>query len=755
MPFALTKPLRRTFVVLAVLLWLGTAYGPVLGAGFHGHDLELLVRAGKWSETEDGFGPRSIGEFEAIEILDVVGDDARGDVGSLLSGLWMVTSLRLWGAFDGRPLGLPSPFFYRVENLALLLLASWGLWRFLKRLFEPWVGTLQAEQGAFAAALMFAVHPLCVPTVSSLAGRSDLVALSLATWTATAFIVGRQERQYVLLVIAGVLALLAGLAGQIALALPVGLAVAEFLSCGRQRPLKIRIRTAVNTLLVYSLCVQLNVALVSLTTGHGWYPAVQYNLWALLEPGAIVAALGNVLSKVGVLCLPSNSNTLGILGIVLASVLFLAALQPAMIAARSAPRLWTATFLWWGLGTSFALLFGLQKPADLATMGDAVSLVPATLVLCAGLGLACTALSGMRRVVLPLALSFGYAVLANGNAQPWAASSRAFADLRKDVLVALEQHPEAEQVVVVEAPRSVLGVDGIEDGLRWIVHPMFTGDEPRTASDLEPLAIRDLPREGFATWVRSPVFADELGSGTLLVYPLGGFESDTERLEEGRSARLLEASVGGPARVFWSENSRSPDLDLDAFGPAVVEITAPVDATGPFPTEARWRAFSEEARFGDVGALWFEAEDGWRALIDAGDSFAWRMGERIARVWFEGGLPTLREARVVDGLPVPQTTGPETVGSSWRFGAPLHPLIERLPEGEWRLRVLTVPGLESRVIPARSGRVGSPLFFREVGRWAEARMAAGESIRWELEYRVGELAALRATGTEDPASELR
>ncbi|MEO0651659.1 MAG: hypothetical protein AAFZ65_13365, partial [Planctomycetota bacterium] len=271
-------------ILLAVLVWLGTAYAPVIGAAFHGHDLELLVRAGQWTATEGQFGPRAIGDFEPIEVLNVVGDDARGDVGSLLSGLWMVLSLRLWGAVDGRALGLPSPFFYRLENLALLLIASWGLWRFLNRLFRPWVGAVQAERAGFAAASMFAVHPLCVPTVANLAGRSDLMSLAFATWAAAAFLAGRQERQYALLVVAGVLCFLAALSGQIALALPPALALAEFLSSGRQRPLSKRARTGINTLVVYSLCVQLNVLLVSTTTGHGYYPEVSYSLAGLLEP---------------------------------------------------------------------------------------------------------------------------------------------------------------------------------------------------------------------------------------------------------------------------------------------------------------------------------------------------------------------------------------------------------------------------------------------------------------------------------------
>ncbi|MEO0651361.1 MAG: hypothetical protein AAFZ65_11865, partial [Planctomycetota bacterium] len=454
-----------------------------------------------------------------------------------------------------------------------------------------------------------------------------------------------------------------------------------------------------------------------------------------------VDALGNVLGKVGVLCLPANATTLGALGAVLALVLFLAALQPAMVAARSAPRLWTAAFVWWALATAFALLFGLRRPVDLVTMGDATSLVPATLVLCSGLGLACTAVSGLRRFALPLALSFGYASLANGNAQPWRAAAGAFARLRADVVRALEEFPEAEQLVVVDAPRSVLGVDGVEDGLRWMGHPMFTGAAVEAPEDLEPLDVRDLPAEAFATWVRSRGFETALGGSLLLLTP------DPEAPARRHRGRILERVDGGPPRLFWTDHSRSPDLDLDALGPAVLEVVLPSGDPGPLPAAVHWRAFTPQSAEGQIDVLWLRDDDPVRGIADAGESLTWRLSGRVARVFFAEGLTGLGEARIVETLPRPVVGQPELVGSSWRFGAPSSPILSALPDGVWRLRALSLSGLEFRAGETRSGRSGSPLRFDGLGRWAGGRLAAGDAIAWELDYRVDGLPVLRAGGT--------
>ncbi|QDU67770.1 hypothetical protein [Engelhardtia mirabilis] len=755
MPPTTTSPLRRVLVAVICVLWLGTAYSPLFSAGFHGHDMELLVRAGGWSVDAEGVpGPRAIADFAPIEVLAVVGDDTRGDVGSLLSGLWLLTSLRLWGALDGRAVGLPSAFFYRIENLALLLIASWGLWRFLRRLFQPWVGAEQASRAGGAAALIFAVHPLCVPTVASLAGRADLMSLALSTWAGTLFLFGRQERQYVCLVLAGGLALLAGLSGQIALALPAGLATAELLSTGRHRPLSTRLRTSLNTLVVYSIAVQLNTVLVSTTTGHGYYPRVSFGLAGLLEPGAIVSALGNVLDKVGVLCLPANASSLGFLGLVLAAVLFLAALQPALIAARSAPRLWTWAFSFLIAGTAFALLFGLQKPVDLTTMGGAVSLVPATLVLSSGLGLCCTALSDFRQVVLPLVLAFGYATLANGNGQPWGESAARFAELRRDVAEAIAAEPDAAEILIVDAPRNVSGVDPIEDGLGWMLHPMFTGAEVQAERDLAPLNVRDLPAEALVTWVRDESFAEVRAAAPLLVYPTAGLDpADGSELERRAWRRLAPAppATGPNESVFWNGPSRSPDLELDAFGPAVLHVVAPPEPREDLPVEAGWRARSAESRYGSEPILWYEGGDGPEAYIDAGESLAWRLGERVTRVWFEGGLPTVREVRVLPALPttVAQMV-PLRVGWGWRFPAPEQGLLERVPGGRWRLRLLALDTLDYIEEEIRGQRAGSPLRFRGVGRWVEDMVELGQTVAWELEYRVDGLPLVRARGHSAP-----
>jgi hypothetical protein len=732
--------LERLLRALFALVCAAAAFGPLVGAGFHGDDLALLARASGLAsqaavprpvdaaaalESE----PRPLASIAPIEVMQILGDDASGDVGSLLSGWSVALSLRLWGTGE-TVLGLPAAFAYRLENLVFLVVAALGLWLFLWRIFRPWVGAEQAARASSTAAFLFVLHPLSVPSVAAIHGRADLMALAFGTFAAAAFLRGRQERDRRYARLSYVLCLLAGLCGQIALILPFGLALAEVFSSNRYRPLRMRLWTAFQTLLAFSAIVQLNTALVSYLTGHGYYAAVVVTLSRLGDVHGALRALALSIEKLGVLLLPANLSTLGLVGLCAAGLLGLIALQPALIAARTAPRLWGWALVSWLAAVAVSLLFGLHERVRLDQLATAATLLPATAAMCSGLGLASTALPGVRRLWVPILLALGFASLANGNAQPWAKGAERHADL---AAIARERAPAGGVLLFVDAPRNVQGLDPIGSGLPWVLHPLF--DRVSTTPAASHLA--DVPAEALGTLVRSPLWAPWRQRGLRVARTLAG---------GGLVFVDVPVARASTTPVTWLGASRSPELDVDPDALTALRLVAPEVPGGDVHLH-----FAGAFGVGDVPLPSWRGVAGARECwIDLSALPEWTLAGPVQRLWFEGGLSVVERAELVPALPRVDLVGePERLpDGTWSFGT-LAPDASAADDGAPRtfeLRLLDLDTQETLVLALEPGRGGALRVAPPSDLVHRAREYGDHAFTFDLTLRVGGAALARTSG---------
>ncbi len=572
-------PGARWLLLIGVgLFCLGAAYAPLWRAGFTGDDMELLLRASGHLSAEDGEplpafdAPLPLLDMPPLDVIGIVGNDTDGDVGSLLSGYSLASSLRLYGARPESIGGAPTAVLYRAENLVLLLIGSIGLWALLRRVFRPFVGAEQAGVAATTSAYLFFLHPLCVPAVASLSGRSDLLALAFSIWAAAAFLRGRQNKLGSNLAGSAVLALFASLSGQLALLLPFALALVELACVHRYLPLRRRARTALVTFLTFLALTQLNALVVSSVTGHGFYPQVGLEVARLADPVELLHAILYMFEKLGVLLLPANTSTLGLLGVLLAGVLLLLALQPALVAARSAPRLWGWSCVWWVSAIGVALLFGLHERVRLEDLAQARTLLPAAAATCAGLGMAITAVHGLTRFILPPIVALGFALLANGNARPWAAGSAVLQTLREDLAEGAEAG--GSPLWIVDPPRVVQGLDPIGVALPHLLHPLLAAPDAQKRRLRGDVDVREVSREILSLAGDRGVAAELFGADALVGVELEEqgrlwFPADeaprpeSEALEEDAELQIaneMQVDLETPAEGRWRFHAIAPEL---------------------------------------------------------------------------------------------------------------------------------------------------------------------------------------------------
>lgn len=151
-------------VALALVAIVGALYLPVLGAPFE-YDDKVEILQNRVLRTPGSFGP--IWEYNPFRVL------------LLYSFSWDIWA---WGVLR------PAP--YRFENIVIHALCTLLLFAWLRRLVPHLAPTWSEDRRgllAAGAALVFAVHPLAIESVTYISGRSSSLAtlfvlLSLWSW---------------------------------------------------------------------------------------------------------------------------------------------------------------------------------------------------------------------------------------------------------------------------------------------------------------------------------------------------------------------------------------------------------------------------------------------------------------------------------------------------------------------------------------------------------------------------------------------
>jgi hypothetical protein len=726
----------------ACVVLAAAAHGPLFGAGLSAPDLRVLADA---SAAADARGLKALAR--ALHGIS-------GMEGHALAGFSVLVSKALWlrdGAWDEAEV-----WPLRAQNLVLLVVAAVAAGAFARRVLHPWIGRESARAAGLASALLVPLAPTSVAAVARLSARGDLLALALGCSAGALLMRARQERQPALGVVAGFLTILAGACSELALGLPLVFAAAEFASARRWRKERVRWRTAFITLVAFGACVSVQVLLRAALEdrlrifGGPRTPALGYG-----EGFAVHAERS--LERLGVLLLPASSEVWGGLGYALAATALFLALQPALRAARAAPRLWGwLAFAWLG---AIALSELLSTPYRVthADLSRSDALLGTALVTAVGAACCATAVSGKRRLLLPLSIAALWTVLGHGSARAWRAALQEVSWLRADLELAQAEHADAQLFAVLDPPGPTRGVDAVQGDLSALLEPHALGsDGTRKAPN-----VRRLSTGAFLALAREVELAELREAGLVVCFPRAAIGAEGE----GRLSVLLPVPQPSGRTRSWQQVGRSPsDLDLEALGERGLRVRATAEAETQHAPLAYWRAESplELLATGEIAGVWRVRGAGTEtpvAVFDLSSSLAWVLAGRVRQIYPPegGGWPRIEEAELLAELPprpapdVEQPIAPEVAGDDWRF-APPPGGFARDPEGResWSLGLLDLETWEHAEIPAvlaANGELSAAGAARVVAEWEHGARSA---VAWTLEGRVEGIAVWRARGRTQP-----
>jgi hypothetical protein len=718
---------KRALLLLALLAFCALAYAPLARAGFVGDDLPILVHASRlaWPATPGA-------EFEWSSLLE---GGARP-----LAAASLALSSRLWS--DAGTWDPSAAAWLRLENLILLLLAGWMIGRTVQRALVPWYGSEVARSASWASAMILAAHPLSVSVVASPAARGELVALAFGALSAALFMRARQERSSARLLAALLCAALSGLASDLALLLPLILAVLEYSSARRHRSVAARLRTALTTVVGFAVLVSLDVW-IGAALGVARAPEeIVEGLVARGRADQGAAMLDCSIEKLGVLLLPVPPGIHAGTGYAIAGALLFFALIPAVIAARSAPKLWGWILLAWSAAIALALVPDARTCVHATELANAYVLLPGAVAMAAGLAVTSTAVSGIRRTLLPLLVGTGYAMLAHAAAGAWPVASAELEAFADDIARARETHGRDVRLFVLAPPGQAAGLEVIGDSLPLLVHPSIDrhgrGGVSRTA-DVSPPPV-GIDRAALFALAREPEFEQLCAAGAVLLLEPQG-DPRTAR----RESLELEPAETSEGPLFWRDDGSSPVLSLDPRRSRALRVTALPDASTAELPLMGWRSRSESIeKKGEIVGVWIAGEDGPVAFFDLHRSLPWLAGKRIARIWFERSLSRIVSAEILADVPtLAGVDSPRIVDDAWAFDPPLAATLPRALHGEARWVVGVLDLVRYRYAEFAASEVAPVLLFNGAAEWE--RVTDGPIV-WSLEYRVGDTTLARAGG---------
>ncbi len=697
--------LRRALLCLLIASLAILAHAPLAGAGFVGGDLALLREVALHHAQHGAAFPAwldggSVRPLAAAALLA-----HHGWTGGA-SALEPETALVLRGA-----------------ALAVLLAAAAGAGITLRRLLVPWLGESAARAAGWACAGLIVAHPVSVSAVASPAAFGDVLAVAAGAWCAALFLRGRQERSGLLVAGALVLAIAAGFASRVAWILPAVLAGVELTSARRTRPGRVRIASACAVAALALLLVGLESAAAWSQAPPGGWPAQQ--VAGLQAPRRVLTGM----EALGVLLLPApgpGEPRIYILG----CALLMLAIEPALRAVRSAPRLWGWLFLGWFACLVVALSVLSDQRVPPGRVELARPLLPAAILFCAGLAAASTALGGARRAAMPILIAAGTCWIASRSAHAWPTATRDLLALRGDLVRASHLAGDTGTVLVVDLPVDADGFGApldlqLLDGRRPTARPRYR----RIEGHALPYALR---LEEAAAW---------RAAGLAVLLPGAAGERRAQRV----------APALGPAKpISWRNDGRSEFIDIDPLLMAAVRVAPLAGTSTGEPPRLSWLATSKDQETGSIEGAWVLTEDGPRAVFDLARSREWLLGGTVRRIWLKNQLLSIEYAEVLPELVLPGEWRLERwVEHGIRRGARIAVPLEQQPRAlhgqlEWVLQELSVDPCEVRLAtyagrPLADGSIGF------LGASAGSPIAESGSRRWILlECRIDASVAGRA-----------
>lgn len=603
----------------------------------------------------------------------------------------------------------------RVAGWLLVVLLALCAASVARRVVRPFTVEAVAQAAGEAAALYVAAHPFTVAAAARPKAHADLLACALLALSLALLLRARQSRSPLQLPQAAAYGFCAALLSPAARVLPLLYALVEYGSGPRPRIWTARLRAA-----AFAFAAAVALVVAGELAGGWLVGGVPLRLATERAGGDVLDWIGSL----GFVCFPAHAGT-GVWGAAAAALVWLLALEPLLRAARSAPRLWGKLVFAAFLAAVVALPWSSgSQPAG--RLDGAETLAAAGATAAVALAVATTAISGLRRTLLPVlgVLSLGW--LARAATQDMVQAARAADAL--EARLAREAQGLAE-LLVVDPPRESAGFALWRDSIAERVPVKRTGQDKQAgqpAARVRAVEARAVPR-----LLRAPGFAEARKAGAAL-------------LRDEGPARRVPWLEGAADAAVWRGEGRSPLFELDPLAACHVRVfTVPGTGVQDAPCIG-WRGIEEEAPNGRAFGLWGVVEGAPVALFDLSTDATWSGAKLLRRVWFEAPLTTLKSAEIQPRPPY-SASAPRVDGDDWvvdEFDEAWQPLRG---VAAWRAVALTREGLALVERPlAAEGAL-----LRARGMEAEVRRRArpGEAVDWWIERFVDGIVAGGCSGS--------